>query len=338
MVPNCFRDPDVVELVRKQFRSPAPALTVEDKYGSRLCLVREDARTYTYFVSPFDAGIEVGARAPGEVRADDLLSDLTDRLLEAVKPHRDLLVKIRIPGWFFESRPHALLEPFLLHGFTVEMDLWERVVDLRTGDTEILARCETMTRRKIRQGLKSTAKWRVYHGEPVSEALMAALYEAAVKTRSASGGRLKHAPEAYLRDRRLLIERGKASLGVLEHGDFTGYLLALVSEEMGFYFDGAWTGAPSDFANHLLQYRTMLHLRELGCRRYVVGTVLPDMLSRSEKVANMARFKHGLGADLVPVYLLTLRRESRVGRVIARVRRSPVGPVVGRLRRLAEGP
>jgi len=335
MVPHCFRDPDVVELVRKQFRSPAPALIVEDKYGSRLCLVREDARTYAYFVSPFDAGIELAARVPSEVRADDLLSDLADRLLEAVRPHRDLLVKIRIPGWFFDSHPHALLEPFLLKGFTVEMDLWERVVDLRAEPEAILARCETMARRKIHHGLKADVKWRVYHGEPVPETLMLALYDAALKPRAASGGRLKHAPEAYLRDRRLLIERGQAALGVLEHGAFTGYLLALVSEELAFYFDGAWSGTSSDFGNHLLHYRMMCVLRELGCPRYVVGTVLPDLMSRSEKISNMARFKHGLGADLVPVYVLTLARESRVGRVVARVRRSPLGPVVGRLRRLA---
>lgn len=337
MVPHCFRDPQVVELVRKQFRSPAPVLTVEDKYGNRIQLVREDARTYVYLVSPFDAGIELAAARPGEVRADDLLADLADRLLEAVRPHRDLVVKIRIPAWFFDAHPHALLEPFLLRGFTVGMDLWERVVDLRLGPEEILSRCETMARRKIRQGLKADTKWRVYHAEPVPEAPMKRLYEAAIKTRGASGGRLKHTPETYLTDRRLLVEQGKAALGVLEHGAFTGYLLALVSEELGFYFDGAWSGTQSEFANHLLHYRMMCFLRELGCPRYVVGTVLPDLLSRSEKVANMARFKHGLGADLVPVYVLTLVRESRVGRVIARVRRSPLGPVVGRIRRLAGG-
>lgn len=337
MVPHCFQDPQVVELVRKQFRSPAPVLTVEDMYGSRLQLIREDARTYAYFVSPFDAGIELGPRRPADVRADDLLADLADRLLEAVSPHRDLVVKIRIPAWFFEAHPHALLEPFLLRGFTVQTDLWERVADLRLTPEEILSRCETMARRKIRQGLKANTKWRVHYAEPVPEALMQSLYDAAVKTRSVSGSRLKHAPETYLQDRRLLIEQGKAALGILEHGGFTGFLLALVSEELGFYFDGAWAGTPGDFANHLLHYRMMCFLSELGCPRYVVGTVVPDLLSRSEKVANIARFKHGLGAELAPVSLLTLVRESRAGRAIARVRRSPLGPMVGRLRRLTGG-
>ena len=337
MVPHCFRDPQVVELVRKQFRSPAPVLTVEDKYGNRLQLVREDARTYAYFVSPFDAGIELGPNRPAEVRPDDLLADLADQLLKATTSHRDLVVKIRIPAWFFAAHPHALLEPFLLRGFTVGTDLWERVADLRGGPEEILSRCETMARRKIRQGLRADTKWRVHHAEPVPEGLMQGLYDAAVKTRGASGARLKHAPETYLHDRRELIEQGKAALGVLEHGGFTGYLLALVSEELGFYFDGAWTGPPDDFANYLLHYRMMCFLKELGCPRYVVGTVLPDLLSRSEKVANIARFKHGLGAELSPVYLLTLVRQSRAGQAIARVRGGPLGPVVGRLRRLAGG-
>jgi hypothetical protein len=338
VISYCFHDADVVELVRRQFRSPAPALVVEDRHGNRLRLVQEDARTYAYFVSPFDAGIELAASRPTEVRPDDLLTELAERLLTTVKVHRDLLVKIRIPGWFLALHPPALLEPFLVRGFGAHVDIWERVVDLRASPEELLAGCETMTRRKIRHGLRSDAKWRVHHAEPVPETLMRDLHEAASRTRGASGGRLKHPLDAYLEGRRRLIEDGKAALGIIEHEGFTGYLLALVSEQLGFYFDGAWTGTPSDFANHLLHYRMMLFLRDLGCRRYDVGTVLPDLTSRSEKVANMARFKHGLGRDLMPVVVLTLARESRVGRVIARARRSPLGPMVGRIRRWTARP
>ena len=85
-----------------------------------------------------------------------------------------------------------------------------------------------------------------------------------------------------------------------------------------------------------LQYKMMLFLKDIGCRRYSTGYVFPDLLSKSEKVVNMARLKRSLGAELSPIYVLTLYRESRVGALVSRIRRSPLGPVVGRLRGLGK--
>jgi hypothetical protein len=336
LITHCFQDVDVVELVRQQFRSPGPSLLVTDRYGDRLWLVQEPAQSYTYFVSPFESGIELGPEPCPPVRLDDRLTDLVEHLLEVLRPHRDLVVKIRIPNWFFEHKAHALLEPFLLNGFRAEIGLWERLVDLGAGADEILAGCETTARNEIRRGLRSDAKLRVLFNEPVPTQLMADFYDAAKATRSASGGRLKHPRETYLVDRLRLVETGKAALALIEHEGFAGYLLALVSKELGFYFDGAWKGVRSKFASRFLHYKMMLFLKDIGCRRYSTGYVFPDLLSKSEKVANMARLKHSLGADLSPIYVLTLERESRVGALVSKIRRSPLGPVLGRLRRTGQ--
>lgn len=335
MVPYCFHDPDVIELVRKQWRSVGPARAISDRYGNRIHLLHQPARFYTHLVSPYTSGIAMAPQCPDEVRVDNLLEELVDCLLESVRGERDLLLVIRIPGFFFDDRPHALLEPFLAGGFTVRLDFWERLVDLRAAPEEILARCAPLVRRKIRRGLREEVKWRVHCGEPVAESVMSELFEAARHTREAGGGRFKHSPEAYLDDRCRLIERGKAALAILEHGGSTHYLLTFVSRGLSYYYDGAWTGARSDFANHLLHYRMMLFLKEAGCLRYSAGAVFPDLLSTSEKVTGIARFKHGLGSDLCPIYVLTLARASRLGTALGALRRGPVGAVVRRLRHLA---
>lgn len=337
MVSYCFHDPDVIALIRRQWLCRDEALVVEDRYGNAVSLLRVAARTYAHLASPLESGIKLAASRPAEIRADHVLSHLVDRLIEAVAPYRNLVLQIRVPAYFFEVHPYALLEPFLRQGFTVQIDTWERLVDLAATPDEILRRFATTARRKVRHGFAEEPKWHVHYGEPVAEELMRRLYQAARQTRAASGSRLRHPPDTYLQDRARLIEQGKAALGIVEHGGFTGYLLVLVSRDLAFYFDGAWTGVRSDFANHLLHYRMMLFLREAGCRRYSAGYVLPDLLSDSEKVAGMARFKHGLGADLSPVHTLTLRRQTRVGAVLAAARRTPLGPLWGRLRPLVGG-
>jgi hypothetical protein len=332
VVGHCFHDPDVIELVRRQWRSPSPPLAVTDRYGNTLHLVREPARTYEYWASPFESGIAFAPALPAEIRADNILDDLVARLLDRL-PARDLLVRIRVPRYTFDRRPWAVLEPFLTAGFEARLDLWERLVDLPRSPRELIDDATPMVRRKLREGERAAVKWRVHHGEPIAEALMRELYTAARATREQGGARLKHALETYVENRRRLIESGKAALGVLEHGSFTGYLLVLVSEELAFYFDGAWTGAQSSFGNHLLHHRMMLFLRDLGVRRYSTGYVFPDLRSASDKVAGMARFKHGLGADLSPIVSLVLARQTRKGRMVQTLRESPLGPVIGRLRR-----
>ncbi len=332
LIANCFRDPDLVELVRRQWRSPAPALAIGDPYGDTLYLVQEPARTYRYLASPFESAIAMGPPPPQGPRDDSRLDQLVERLLDEVRGDRDLLIRVRVPGYFFDDRPFALLEPFLRAGFTVDVPIWERLVDLRMTPEALLDDCTTMVRRKIRKGLQVRPTWRVHYAEPVAEKVLADLYEAAQHTRTAAGGRLKHPADTYLVHRRQAIEQGKAALAVLEHDGFTGYLLVLVSEEIAFYFDGAWQGVRSDFANHLLHYNMMLFLRELGCRRYSAGYVFPDLNNPAETVAGMARFKHGLGAGLSPIFMLTLARVSRVGALVAQLRANPLGRLVGRLR------
>lgn len=334
MVSHCFHDPDVLELVRKQWRAVGPVRAVSDRYGNRIHLLELPARLATYLVSPYQSGIALAPGLESEVRADNLLEDLVNRLVESIRPHRNLRLEIRVPAYFFETRPHALLEPFLLAGFAVRLDLWQRLVDLRVAPEAILTQAVPMVRRKLRRGLREDLKWRVHYGEPVAVSVMQDLFEAARRTREVGGGRLKHAAAYYLEDRRRLIEQGKAALGIVEHKGSTHYLLALVSRELGFYLDGAWAGARSTFANHLLHYRMMLFLKEIGCLRYSAGTVFPDLLSGLERVRGMARFKHGLGADLSPIYVLTLSRHTAIGAILAALRRGPLGQVAARLRRL----
>jgi hypothetical protein len=332
LIVNCFQDPDVVELVRRQWRSAAPALAIGDPYGDMLYLVQEPTRTYRYLASPFESAIAMTPSPPQGPRDDERLNHLVERLLDEVRGDRDLLVRIRVPGYFFDGRSFALLEPFLRAGFTVDVPIWERLVDLRMTPEALLDDCTTMVRRKIRKGLQAGPAWRVHYGEAVAEKVLGDLYEAAHHTRAAAGGRLKHPADIYLVHRRRAIEQGKAVLAVLEHEGFTGYLLVLVSKEIAFYFDGAWRGVRSDFANHLLHYNMMLFLRELGCRRYSVGYVFPDLVNPSETVSGMARFKHGLGANLSPIFMLTLTRTSRIGTFVAKLRANSLGRLVGRLR------
>jgi hypothetical protein len=328
MVRRCFQDADVLELVRKQWRSPAPLLTISDRYGNTIHLVREPARTYTYLASPFESAIGLDPAAPAEIRPDDRLTQLVDRVLESVASYRDVLLTIRIPAYFFTRHPFALLEPFLLRGFEVTVPIWERLVDLRVDRAELLARCETTARRRIRHGTRVSGKWEVFFGEPVAETVMTEFYEACRQTRAAGGSHLKHPKDLYLTDRRRLVQDGKAALGIVRHDGFTGYLYVLVSEELAFYLDGAWTGTRSPFGNHLLHYQMMLFLKELDCARYSLGYVFPDLRSSSTKVANMARFKHSLGIDLSPVFMVTYHRQSAVGRLMAHARESRFAPLL----------
>jgi hypothetical protein len=335
MIRHCFQDDEVLELVRKQWQSPAPVVSVQDPYGNRVHLVQEPVWSHRSLVSPYGSGIALAGTLPADVRADNLLGPLVDRLLERVADVADAVVRVGIPGYFFEGRPFALLEPFLQRGFSARLELWERVVDLAATPEAIVAGCTPMVRRKIRRGLAKGVRARIHYAERVPESLMRALYDAARHTRERGGGRLKHSLDAYLDDRHRLLEAGKAALATVEHDGFVGYLLVLVSEDVAFYFDGAWTGQRSEFANHLLHYEAMLFARGLGCRRYSMGYVFPDLVSPSEHVAGMARFKHGLGSDLLPLYTLTFVKQSRVGAVTARLRRSRLAPLLGRLRRLA---
>ena len=332
MISFCFHDREVNEFVGKLWGSLSPPIVIRDRHGDEITLLHIAARMHTYLASPYGAGIALGPAHLAEGRADRRLQHLAEEVLEVVRHHRNLVLKVRIPGYFFSTHPYALLEPFLLRGFAVEVEMWERIIDLTAAPDEILARCTTLARRKMYRGAKAGVKCRVYSGEPVPDGLMQALYEAAVNTRAAAGSRLRHRPETYMEDRRRLIEQGKAALGVVEHDGFTGYVLALVSRELGFYFDGAWTGARSDFANHTLHYQMMLYLQALGCRRYSAGYVLPDLISRSDKASNIARFKHSLGADLSPVFTLALTRQTLLRSAAGLLRGRPVGRVGARPR------
>jgi hypothetical protein len=325
VIDHCFHDADVLELVRRQWGALGPLHSVSDRYGNRLDLLRQPAPGHTYLVSPYQAGLALAERLPDEVRADNLLEDLVARLLASVEGERHLRLEVRIPAYFFEGRPHALLEPFLVARFAVELSLWQRLVDLADDPEALLAHTTTMARRKIRQGLREAPKVGLHYAEPAPPAVLRALYEAALQTREAGGGRLRHAPSDYAEARARLIADGKLALMVLEHEGATHYATAFVSRELGFYLDGAWTGARSDWASHYLQYRMMLLLKELGCRRYSLGVVFPTLLARSPKAQGIARFKHGLGATLSPIYVLTLAR--------GRGRSAPAGGPLSRLAR-----
>lgn len=326
----CFHDPDVIDLVRKQWRASALVL-VSDEYGSTLPLLEMPRRLGRHLVSPYEAGVVLSAKPPAEVRPSRLLLPLVDRLLAEVKGQPNVRVEIRVPLDLLEIHGHAILEPFLLARFTVALDLWERSVDLGLHPKEILHRSHERVRRKLRRGLAEAPPIRFYHREALPEPLLRGFFDAAVHTREASGTSLRHDYALYTTDRAALVREGKAVLGVFEHEGFHGYLLALASRNLGYYWDGAWSGEQSGFANYYLQYRMMLFLKELGVRRYSLGYVFPDLLSGSRKASNIAFFKDGFGDELRPVYTVTLSHESRGVRLARGLMRGPAGGVLRRL-------
>jgi hypothetical protein len=326
----CFHDPDVIDLVRKQWRASA-LLSLSDDYGSRLPLLEMPRQLGRHLVSPYEAGVVLAAKPPAEIRTSRLLGPLVDRLLAEVEGQPNLLVEIQIPLDLLEVHGHAILEPFLLARFTVALEFWERSVDLSLDPLEILHHAHNRVRQALRRGLAEAPAIRFFHGEALPEPLLREFFQAAVHTRQASGTSLRHDYALYAEDRAALVLEGKAVLGVCEHKGYRGYLLALASRALGYWWDGAWSGERSAFANFYLQYRMMLFLKELGVRRYSLGYVFPDLLAASGKASNIAFFKDGFGDELRPVYTVTLSRESRGVRLARGLIRGPVG---GFLRRL----
>lgn len=327
----CFHDPDVIDLVRKQWRATA-LVSLSDEYGSTLPLLEMPRHLGRHLVSPYEAGVILSDKPPAEIRPSRLLHQLVDRLLAQVEKQPNVLVEIRVPLDLLEVHGHGILEPFLLARFTVALGLWERSVDLGLHPKEILHRSHERVRRKLRRGLAEGPPVHFYHRESVPEPILRGFYDAAVHTREAGGTSLRHGYALYTTDRAVLVREGKAVLGVCEHEGYHGYLLALASRDLGYYWDGAWSGEQSAFANYYLQYRMMLFLKELGVRRYSLGYVFPDLLAGSRKASNIAFFKDGFGDELRPVYTVTLSRESRGVRLARGLMR---GPAAGVLRRLS---
>ncbi len=330
MIEHCFQDPDVIELVRKQWRA-AGVLQLSDEYGNALPLLEMPRRIGRHLVSPYEGGVVLSGRRPPGSRTNRLLTPLVERLVAAVQDEPNLLVEVRIPLDFLQLHGHAILEPFLLARFAVTLDRWERVVDLDLSDEEILRKTAKRARYEIHRGLREKPGVRFYHREPIPESLLEEFWTAAAHTRDASGSRMKHAPTLYTESRGALVREGKAALAMCEHGGHRTYLLALVSRALGYYWDGAWSGEKSAFANYYLQYRTMLFLKELGVRRYSLGYVFPDLLASGGKGAGIAFFKDGFGDELRPVYTVTLARESRGVRLARRLARGPVGAMLRRM-------
>ena len=326
----CFHDPDVIELARKQWRASS-VVWFSDEYGNRLPLLEMPKRVGRWLVSPYEAGVALSGKLPAGVRSSRLLRSLVDRLLSEVARETNLLVEVRVPLDFIEAHGHGILEPFLHTHFTVALKLWERSVDLRLGTQEILQRAHERVRHNVRSGLREAPEIRFYHREIPSEALLRDFFEAAANARRASGSALKHSYALYAEDRAALIRDGKAVLGVCEHKGCRGYLLALASRALGYYWDGAWAGEKSNFATPFLQYRMMLFLKELGVRRYSLGHVFPDLLAGPEKASSIAFFKDGFGDELRPVYTVTLARETRGVQLAGRLIRGPLGGVLQRL-------
>lgn len=320
----CFQDRDVLELVRKQWGASG-LLWLGDEYGNALPLLDMPRRVGRHLTSPYEAGVALADKLPAEIRPNRLLRPLVERLLAEAGTEPNLLVQIRVPAEWLEAYGHGILEPFLLARFSVALELWERTVDLRLSAEEILRRTDERVRRKLRRGLAETPEVRFYHREAVAEELLAEFFEAAVHTREASGSRMKHAYALYSEDRASLIRQGKAVLGVCRHRGYRGYLLALASRALGYYWDGAWSGEKSDFATHFLHYRMMLFLKELDVRSYSLGYVFPDLAAAPGKASRIAFFKDGFGDELRPVYTLTLARESRGVRWARRLMRGPLG-------------
>jgi hypothetical protein len=332
MLEYCFHDPDVVEITRKGWGASA-AVVVGDAQGNALTLLEMPRRLGRYLVSPYEAGIALSADRSGEARTARLLEPLVERLEAEIAGARDVCVQIRASADFVETRGHAILEPFLRAGFRARLDLWERVVDLRLDPDEILAHAAERVRRKLRRGLAEQPKVELYFGEGVSRDLLRDLFEAAAHTRRAGGAGFRHDVTLYTEDRAALIAKGKAVLAVCDHDGFRGYVLALVSRDLGYYWDGAWSGTQSPFANHFLHYRVMLFLKELGVRRYSLGYVFPGLLAGSTKEARIAFFKDGFGDGLRPVYTLELVRERRAVAWIRRLAGSRLGAAARRVAR-----
>jgi hypothetical protein len=330
LIDHCFQDAAVIELVRKQWRAPS-VLWVEDDAGIRLPLLEMRGREGRELRSPYESGVILPApSALDDARPNRRLRPLVERLLAEVRGDRHLFVQIRIPLDFLEAHGHGILEPFLLAGFGVELELWERAIDLSLGAQEIARRADERVRRKLRRGAAESPEVRFHHRETVPPAVMEDFVAAVASTRDAGGSRMKHERSLYLEDRAALIRDGKAVLASCEHEGYRGYLLALASRALGYYWDGAWSGEKSVFATHYLHYRMMLYLGELGVRRYSLGYVFPGLLSTSQKASNIAFFKDGFGDELRPVYSVTLRRRppgarlvrglaSRAGRVLRRL-------------------
>jgi hypothetical protein len=329
MVEHCFQDPDVIELVRRQWRA-AGVVRLTDEHGNTLPLLDMPRRIGRHLVSPYEAGVILSGRRPPGWGNNRLLTPLVERLLAEVKDAPNVLVQIRIPLDALEAHGHAMLEPFLLARFAVTLDLWERAVDLRLPDEEILRRTAKRARYEIRRGLHEKPDIRFYHGAAIPEGVIEGFRAAAVQTREAGGSRLKHDPALYTESRTALIREGKAALAVCEQGSHKTYLLTLVSRALGYYWDGAWSGEKSAFANYYLQYRTMLFLKELGVRRYSLGYVLPGLLAPAGKSFNIAFFKGGFGDELRPVYTVSLARESMGVRSARSLFRGPARAVLGR--------
>lgn len=322
-VEHCFQDPDVIELVRRQWRA-SRVVPLADEYGNALPLLEMPRRIGRHLISPYEAGVALSGRRPRGCRTNRLLTPLVGRLLAEVQDEANVLVQIRVPQDLLEIHGHAILEPFLLAHFTVTLDVWERVVDLRLPDEEILQRTAKRARYEIRRGLREKPDIRLYHGVALPESVLEGLWTAAIHTREAGGSRLKHDRALYTESRSALIREGKAVLAVCEEGASRTYLLALVSRALGYYWDGGWSGEQSAFANYYLQYRTMLLLKELGVRRYSLGYVFPGLGAPPGKMFNIAFFKGGFGDELRAVYTVSLVRESRGVRSARRLLRGPV--------------
>jgi len=330
LIEHCFQDRDVIELVRKQWRASG-VVWLSDEYGNTLPLLEVPRRVGRYLVSPYESGVALSDKLPAEVRPNRLLRPLVERLLSEVGKEPNLLVQIRVPVDLLETHGYGLLEPFLLARFTVALELWERSVDLGLMAEEILKRADERVRRKLRRGLGEAPEVRFYHREALPEELLAEFFETAVHTREVSGSRMKHEYALYAEDRAALVRQGKAVLGVCRHKGYRGYLLALASSALGYYWDGAWAGEKSDFATHFLHYRMMLNLKALGVRRYSLGYVFPALVAPPGKGAGIAFFKDGFGDELRPVYTVTLARESRGVRLARRLVRGPVGAMLRRM-------
>jgi hypothetical protein len=330
MVEHCFQDPDIIDLVRRQWRASG-LFSPADEYGNTLPLLEMPRRIGRHLISPYEAGVVLSGRRPQGCRTNRLLTPLVGRLLAEVQDEANLLVQIRIPLDLLEAHGHAILEPFLLAHFAVTVDIWERVVDLRLPDEEILQRTAKRARYEIRRGLREKPDMHLYHRVAVPESVLEGLWTAAIHTRDAGGSRLRHDRALYTETRSALIREGKAVLAMCEHGAHRTYLLALVSRALGYYWDGGWSGEQSAFANYYLQYRTMLFLKELGVRRYSLGYVFPGLLAPPGKMFNIAFFKEGFGDELRAVFTVSLARESFGARSARRLIRGPVGAVLRRV-------
>jgi hypothetical protein len=335
VVDYCFQDRDIIELVRRQWAALG-VVWIGDEYGNTIPLLEMPRRVGRHLVSPYEAGIALSDKLPEELRGKRLLASLVERLLAEVQSARDLVVKIMLPLDFLEAQGHGVLEPFLLSGFKPVLEFWDRSVDLRLSEDEIVRRAARRVRWSFRQGRAKAPEVRIYFQEAPPEAVVGQFFAAAEQTRESGGSEIrKHQAELYTSARPALIREGKAALAVCQHGPHTSYLLALVSSKLGYYFDGAWAGEKSAFVNHYLHYRMMLFLKELGVRRYSLGYVFPGLLAPPGKEQSIAFFKEGFGDELRPVYTLALTRESRKLRIGRKLLASRAGGLLERFGRVA---